>query len=380
MSYLLAIGTQKGLFTAVSSDRKQWEVTGPHRMDPEEFTSIAEIYSVGLNPHTGRILVGAGSSHYGPSIWYSDDQARTWHEPEAAPIAFPQDLPYRKLDYPGLPQRDETDPSKRNALERVWQLAFGNTPQRVYAGVEPTALFVSDDGGLSFQINRELWNHPDHHTWASGGGGPAVHTVVPDRADSDSVTVAMSTGGVYQTADGGSSWTAANQGIYGGGPDPYPASGQCVHKVARDGGGAFYAQNHGGVYRSDDPQSGWTSIAEGLPTDFGFAMLGHPQLPDTALSFPVTADSRRFPPGDRLQVQRTDDGGKTWRSVSAGLPEKPYFGIVLRDAACTDAAENPGFYFGTRTGDVFAATETGERWSQVAADLPDVLCVRAMEV
>ncbi|MGH8794563.1 MAG: WD40/YVTN/BNR-like repeat-containing protein [Stackebrandtia sp.] len=382
MSYLMAIGTQKGLFTAVSTDRKSWEVTGPHRIDPVGFLSIAEIYAVGISPHTKRILVGAGSSHYGPSVWHSDDLGNTWHEPEAAPIAFPQDLPYRKMGYPGEAQYDDPDSDEGNALTRVWQLAFGPDANRVYAGTEPTALFVSDDEGLSFTLNRALWNHPTRDTWASGGGGPAIHTVVPDPSDADSVTIAMSTGGVYQTEDGGRSWEAVSKGIQfdPDAPDPYPASGQCVHKVTRDGAGVFYAQNHGGVYRSDEPRKGWTAVDEGLPSDFGFAMVGHPHRAGTALQFPVVSGERRFPPDERLQVQRTDDGGKTWRSVSAGLPENPYYGIVLRDAANTDFADDPGFYFGTRTGDVFASTDSGERWHQVAANLPDVLCVRAAEV
>ncbi len=35
----------------------------------------------------------------------------------------------------------------------------------------------------------------------------------------------------------------------------------------------MYAQNHHGVYRSDDGGLQWTSIADGLPSDFGFFVL-----------------------------------------------------------------------------------------------------------
>ncbi|GAA3738303.1 WD40/YVTN/BNR-like repeat-containing protein [Salinactinospora qingdaonensis] len=367
MAFLLVIGTRKGLFTATSDDREHWEVSGPHRLDAQEYVDMAGVYAVGVDPHTRRMLVGAESSHFGPSVWFSDDLGTTWHEPDHAPIAFPDDVDA--------------------AFTRVWQFAFGPEPGTVYAGIEPTALFRSTDGGQSFELVRALWDHPHRGDWFPGAGGAAIHTVLPGRVsaegtDPHAMTVAMSTGGVYQTRDAGATWAPANRGISAVFlPDEYPEYGQCVHKVAVAADGSFYAQNHHGVYRSDDPAaSGWASIAAGLPSDFGFAMVAHPHAPATALSFPVISQARHLPPDYRLRVYRTDDSGGTWRSVSKGLPGEPYYSIVLRDGACTDGADVPGFYFGTRAGDVYATTDDSEEWRQVASHLPDVLCVRAIEV
>jgi len=50
---------------------------------------------------------------------------------------------------------------------------------------------------------------------------------------------------------------------------------------------------------------------------------------------------------------------------------------VLRDAAAVDSAEPAGVYFGTRGGTVYASADEGETFTEVAAHLPDVLCVRA---
>jgi photosystem II stability/assembly factor-like uncharacterized protein len=367
MTYLLVIGTRKGLFTARSEDRRTWQVDGPHRLDAADYASMSSVYAVGINPHSGRILAGAESSHFGPSVWYSDDRGATWHEPDAAPIAFPED----------------TDAS----FTRAWQFAFGDDADTVYAGVEPHALFRSSDGGLSFDLVRALWDHPHHDDWFPGAGGGAVHTILPgllasgERAP-DAMTVAMSTGGVYQTRDDGRSWNPANRGISAGFlPDEEPEYGQCVHKVAAASDGVMFAQNHHGVYRSAAPaEQGWTAIEKGLPTDFGFAMVTNPRRPSSVLNFPVVSQEVHLPPDNRLAVYRTDDAGESWRPYVDGLPDAPYFGIVLRDGACTDGADVPGFYFGTRTGDVFAATDDEGTWHQVTANLPDVLCVRATEV
>jgi len=360
MTVLLTIGTGKGLFLAASGDdRKSWEVTGPHF--PMNAVYAAAIDTRGGTP---RLLAGATSPHFGPSVATSDDLGASWQEPERAPVAFPE--------------RTEA------SLERVWQIAPApaSQPGRVYAGTEPSALFVSDDGGRTYDLVDGLWDHPHRPTWMPGGGGQAIHTVLPDPRDPAVILVAMSTGGVYRTADGGATWAPSNAGIKVSFlPDPFPEYGQCVHKVVRETGDPdrLYAQVHHGVYRSDDAGATWQSIADGLPTDFGFAMVAHPRRPGVVYTFPLERDGLRFPPERRCRVYRTSDAGTSWEALSDGLPE-PFYPAVLRDAMCADDAEPTGVYFGARNGSVYASRDEGESWSVVAANLPDVLCVRAATV
>jgi photosystem II stability/assembly factor-like uncharacterized protein len=361
MTVLLTIGTGKGLFLARSDDdRKSWQVSGPQH-------PMMAIYAVAIDKRrpTPRVLAGVENPHFGPSVATSDDLGESWHEPDHAPIAFPDDT--------------------GTALARVWQIAPGpaSQPDRVYAGVEPSALFVSDDGGETYELVRGLWDHPHRPHWTPGGGGKAIHTVLAHPTDTNSVLVAMSTGGVYRTADAGASWAASNAGIKAYFlPDQFPEYGQCVHKVARQvhRPDQFFAQNHHGVYRSDDGGSSWTSIAEGLPSDFGFPMITHPHRPGVIYNFPLAADGRRFPPQERCRVYRSEDAGTSWAALADGLPSEPFYPSVLRDAMCTDDADPAGVYFGTRSGEVFASADDGDTWQQVAAHLPDVICVRAAVV
>ncbi|MGH3750133.1 MAG: WD40/YVTN/BNR-like repeat-containing protein, partial [Micromonosporaceae bacterium] len=185
MRTLLAIGTRKGLFLAQSTDRARWELTGMH-------FAMAEVYAVGIDTRgsTPRLLVGSSHSHFGPSVSTSDDLGQSWQEPELAPIAFPEDT--------------------SASLERVWQLTPGRVddPDVIYAGAEPSALFRSSDGGKTFEFVQGLWDHPHREHWTPGGGGKSIHTVLPHPTDPQRVLVAMSTGGVYQTSDGGASWQA----------------------------------------------------------------------------------------------------------------------------------------------------------------------------
>jgi hypothetical protein len=356
MTDLLAIGTRKGLWLARSDDdRRSWTLDGPHFLSEE----VAAV-SIDVRTSPGRLLAGVRSEHWGPRVLWSDDLGAGWHEPEDAAIRFPEDT--------------------GAALARVWQLRpdSAGRPGVVWAGCEPHSLWRSDDAGVSFALVRGLWDHPHRPAWEPGFGGGAVHTVLPDPG-SDRVLVAMSAGGVYASDDGATGWAPSNTGISAYFlPDPSPEFGQCVHKLAVDAAGPdrLYAQNHHGVYRSDDGGTSWTSIAGGLPSDFGFPVVASPTVPGTAWVIPLVADGERVPPGGRLRVHRTRDAGETWTELAAGLPDGSW-SVVLRDAFCSDAAEPAGLYVGTRDGCVYASADEGDTFGLVAEHLPDVLTVRA---
>jgi hypothetical protein len=356
MTDLLAIGTRKGLWLATSDDdRRTWSVGGPHLL-AQEVAAVA----VDTRRATPRVLAGIQYGHWGPTVMWSDDLGATWQETDSGAIRFPEDT--------------------GAALARVWQLR-PDSPERpdvVWAGCEPHSLWRSEDGGRSFALVRGLWDHPHRPTWEPGAGGGAVHTVLPDPA-SDRVVVAMSTGGVYASPDGVDGWTPHSKGISAVFlPDPEPEYGQCVHKVAVDASGPdrMYAQNHFGVFRTDDGGISWTSIADGLPADFGFPIVASPRTPGLAWVLPLVADMQRVPPEGRLRVHTTRDGGATWTASSAGLPDGAWT-AVLRDAMCADDAHPTGVYLGTRDGCVYASADEGETFALVADHLPDVLAVRA---
>ncbi len=348
---LLLIGTRKGLWIARSDrDRETWTVDGPH-------LPMMEIYSCMIDQRGDhpRLLAGASLSWTGPQVFSSDDLGATWQE---HPIGFPEGL--------------------EASVERVWQLAPGVEDGVVYAGTEPGAIFRSEDRGETFTLERALWDHPHRPEWDAGFGGQAFHTLLPHPTDPASLTAAISTGGVYQTTDGGASWHPRNQGIrVDFAPEEYPEFGQCVHKVARhpSNPSRMFLQNHGGVYRSDDEGGAWVSIADGLPSDFGFPVVVHPHEPDTVFIFPV--DGRgRFPPEGKPRVWRSRDAGDSWEPLGQGLPEE-FYAAVMRDAMCADTHDAAGLYFGGRNGSVWGSADAGESWREVAVNLPDVMSVRA---
>ncbi|QWZ09001.1 exo-alpha-sialidase [Nocardioides panacis] len=360
---VLMIGTRKGLWIANSDgdDRRTWKVEGPDELR-------SEVHAVALDTantagrEQPRLFMASKHWHWGPQVLHSDDLGATWEKGVDGAIKFPEDT--------------------GRTLESVWAIAPSPCdPDVVWAGTEPSALFKSTDGGASFTMVRALWDHPHREQWGAGFGGQAIHTVLPHPTDPQQVTVAMSTGGVYRTFDGGESWAPANQGIraiFLPEDAQFPEFGQCVHKVARDpqNPDRLYLQNHGGVYRSDDGADAWTSIADGLPSDFGFPVVAHPHRPGTVWVFPLEGADGRFPVEGACSVWRSRDSGDTWEPLRSGLPDA-FFSGVMRDAMCVDDAAETGVYFGSRDGTVFGSDDEGDTWRPVAEHLPDVLCVRA---
>jgi photosystem II stability/assembly factor-like uncharacterized protein len=131
------------------------------------------------------------------------------------------------------------------------------------------------------------------------------------------------------------------------------------------------------MHRSDDEGGSWTEITDGLPTEFGFAAAAHPHDRDTFYVIPLDPGHGRCMPEGRAAVWRTRDAGSTWERLDRGLPQRNAHLGVLREGMAIDGDDVPGLYFGTSTGQVFASTDEGETWTEIASYLPGI---RSVEV
>lgn len=358
---LLLVGTTKGAFLlAANPARSSWQISGPH------FPGHS-VYALAFDGRNGRQRLWAAvqSMHFGGVLRSSDDFGRSWTQPEEANVKFPADA--------GV------------ALKQIWQIAVApaDQPDRLYCGVEPAALFESNDGGSTWALVRGLFDHPHRARWEPGGGGLCLHTILVDPVNPARMHVAISTGGVYRTDDGGRTWQPRNKGVRAEFlPDQYPEFGQCVHKVVRHPRqpNRLFLQNHFGLYRSDDGADSWRDIGRGVPSDFGFALAMHPHRADVVYALPLESDQFRCVPEAKLRVYRTRDGGSSWEPLSRGLPQKGAFETVLRDAMAADELEPAGIYFGTRSGKLYASRNEGASWKVIAEALPPITCVKTAVV
>src|SRR4029453_15081077 len=98
------------------------------------------------------------------------------------------------------------------------------------------------------------------------------------------------------------------------------------------------------------------SIAEGLPSDFGFPMVVDPDDPDSAYVIPLVAAMERTTPEGRVRVYETRDAGASWIERGDGLPSDNAYLTILRQAFCGEGAgAGVGLYFGAKWGDVLGS-------------------------
>jgi photosystem II stability/assembly factor-like uncharacterized protein len=352
------VGTMKGLFQFTSADRKSWQRAAFHFPD-------VPVYATAFDGATQTLYAAVNDVFYGPTVQRSTDMGRTWQAGHSAP------------SYAG------DDPEK---VTRVWSLLPAPSEGQgvVYAGVEASGLFRSEDGGDTWTEVASLRAHPTHETWNPGNGGKCLHTITLDPAHAGRMYVAASAGGAYRTDDGGNTWQPINTGVrvdFMPGGIQYPESGQCVHKVAMSPTRAerMWMQNHGGVYRSDDGGDTWVDIGQSLPSDFGFPVVAHPHDPDKAYIVPLGGepDNGRWCVDNQLGLYATDDAGASWHALNAGLPGDVYTS-VLRDGMAHDDHERVGLYFGTTTGSLCVSNDEGVTWQEPARHLSRILSVEVV--
>jgi photosystem II stability/assembly factor-like uncharacterized protein len=350
----LYAGTRKGLFRFCSHDgRKSWMAEPP---------ALAgwSVYHATEDPRApGRIYAAARSEHWGPMLARSEDDGRTWDERGPSP-AFPE--------------------GSGKSVNAVWYVRPGHTsrPNELWVGVDPAALFRSSDGGATWEPVDSLNQHPTTSVWMAGGGGLILHGIDINPTNPDSMIATISAGGAYRTDDGGASWRPINQGVRADFmPDSVKATGagHCVHHLVRSPVDPewLFQQNHCGPYRSTDGGASWQYVADGLPSEFGFACAIHPHEPRTVYLAPLASDAMRAFPDGAMAVYRSRDGGDTWEPLREGLPQRNAYMLPYRLAMTTDHQDPAGIYLGTTTGQIFFSPDAGDHWEQIADYLPPIL-------
>ena len=355
----LLVASRKGLFS-VRGQGAQWQLAQPaFAGDP--------VSQIACDPRDGIWYAALRLGHFGVKLHRSRDQGASW-EPIATP-AFPA-----KPDNGPLAQ----DPTPWN-VELVWSLCPGGPqePGVLWAGCMPAGLFKSEDGGLSWTLNRPLWEDPRRLQWMGGGNDyPGMHSVLVDPRDSRCIRVAISCGGVWQSDDGGASWRLAAQGMKG---DylPLEMSGdpnlQDPHRMVQCAADpdVLWVQHHCGIFRSTDGARHWSPIAAPHPSGFGFAVACDPAEPLRAWFAPARADSQRYPVDGKMVVTRTDDGGASFRVQDQGLPGAHAYHLVYRH--CLEMApDGQTLALASTTGGLWISPDQGAHWHCVSQDLPPV--------
>ncbi len=313
----------------------------------------------------GRMLAALNLGHFGVKLHASDDAGDTWHE-----VACPA--------YPEQPQGAE---GPAWSLVQIWALErSGAGGPALWAGTLPGGLFRSDDQGATWQLVRSLWDRAERLGWFGGGNAaPGIHSICPHPTQPGELLLGISCGGAWRSTDEGATWALRAQGMRADFMPPELADNQNTqdpHRIVRapSNPDVLWCQHHGGIWRSGDNGAQW-HVVQAPISSFGFAVAVHPQQADTAWFVPAIKDETRIPTDGALVVNRTRDGGRSFETLRAGLPQQDCYDLIYRHGLEV-AADGEHLLRASTTGNLWASAHGGEQWALVNAHLPPVAAVR----
>jgi hypothetical protein len=367
MSTRFHVATRKGLF-AVECKGSGWSI--------ERVSFLGDNCTLVMHdPRNSELIAALNHGHFGVKLHRSRDGGATWTE-----IGSPK-YPEKPADY--VPKVPVEGKAADWSLKLVWSLAPGGSdePGVLWCGTLPGGLFQSKDGGGTWELNRPLWDDPLREEWFGGGADfPGIHSVCVDPRDSRHVTLGVSCGGVWSTMDGGQSWQLTGHGMRAEFMPPerqFEPNVQDPHMLAqcRSNPDVVWVQHHNGIFRSTDGARTWSEIKDVNPSVFGFPVAVHPDDSDTAWFVPALKDEKRFPKEGRVVVNRTRDGGKSFETLSRGLPQEHAYDLVYRHALDVDET-GERLAFGSTTGSLWVSEDGGDSWRTLSSNLPPIHAVR----
>ncbi len=228
----------------------------------------------------------------------------------------------------------------------VFSVAISAADGALYAGTEPSRLFVARDGAwtelqaLQEIPSRKRWSFPPrpwtHH----------VRWIAPDPHHAERLLVGIELGGLMSSDDGGASFC-----------DHRPGAKLDAHSIVWHplvDGRAYQAAGDGAAWSHDGGRT-WEAADAGRELPYCWGLTVDPADPDrwyvSAASGPRAAHS-----GDRAHGRLYRWEG-SWHALALPSDSRP-------DALATDAGE---LLAGMADGRIFGSRDRGERWEQIGA-------------
>jgi len=268
---------------------------------------------------------------------------------------------------------------------QVWHMAPApDAPHAIYAVTQPAGVFRSDDGGRTWSELEGFTRAPGAERWCvpvKPRLPGRARTIVIDRADPKTMWVGVEVGGVATTRNGGATWEVAQPG---GNPDihvmvAHPAKPGVLFVstgYGRIDGVAEQIEGNAGMFRSADAGATWQYVWRGMQPRYTRPLCIDPRPPYgvTVGCAPTAFSSVKDADGATAMLYRTDDEGRTWRSLCdpAHSPSRANFHGLVPDPDVPG-----GVIVGTETGEVWRV-DTGARWTPVTDGLPSVLSLLSL--
>jgi photosystem II stability/assembly factor-like uncharacterized protein len=258
----------------------------------------------------------------------------------------------------------EDIPHKRILSVAVSPSRKVNGANALYAGTEPSSLYASEDGGITWQDMPALRDLPSAPTWSFPPRPWTSHVrwIAPSWHEPDLLFAGIELGGVMRSTDGGETWEDRKAGSY--------HDSHCILTHPKDGNRVYEAAG-GGVAMSLDAGETWQEVDDGMDRHYAWSLAIDPENSD--LWFVSASFSARYAHRDDESSEAIiyrKRGHQPWETLSNGLEhpmtEMPYALLIPRDDPST-------VYAGTRQGSLYVSDDQGDSWRKTDVNLPSIL-------
>jgi len=261
-------------------------------------------------------------------------------------------------------------------------------------GTPPGAATTSPDGMPLAESNKFVYDTSAEtgapltsHQWYDGTEHPwefkRVWHLEPDLVDPETVYAGVEDAALFISKDGGANWQELS-GLRGHGTGPLwqpGAGGMCLHTILLDRNDPqriYVAISAAGAFRSDDGGKTWRSITKGLVSLY---------IPDPEAEIGHCVHRLSMHPSrpevlymqKHWDVMRSDNSGELWHEVSGNLPSDFGFPIAVH------AHEPETIYVVPIKSDsehyppdgklrVYRSRSGGDEWEALTAGLPQNDC------
>lgn len=292
------------------------------------------VQRIAPDPHQPRTVFAATKSN---GLWMSRDGGERWEDA-------------------GLP------------LPKVFSVAVGAADGAVYAGTEPSHLFVSHDHGASWRELEALRDLPSKPEWSFPPRPWTSHVswIAPSPHDPRLLLVGIELGGLMRSDDAGASWQ-----------DHRPGAERDVHRLAWHSKrpGRAYEAGGGGAAWSHDGGKTWEATDAGRDHDYCWGLAVHPEDPDTWFlsAAPGPREAHDDGRSAAVRIYRWRDKGP-WQALFGGLPDP-------LDSMPYALATAPGWLLaGFGNGDIHASRDDGDSWNRLEIEGDPLERIEALAV